>query len=285
MKIKFKVLLCEDVDICCAICYNACMISGIREKFIEFIKLYFKDVYKFNFNQKKLIMTKLKEELVDYEKTGVYSNLSKIFLDFLKFFSKNLSDDEKFAMDIMNNFPISKFKNIMIVAVGNDLELPLFLKNHGYKITVIDKCLNEKLLSQYKNEGINAIPGEFYCDDEKGDCKGTNIKDVNCGVAIAACGATEGMIRQFSKYDKPFILIPCNCIHNSRIDRIIFKNHDEYIRFLCSFSEKINYSEVDRMPIFTNIKGDKSDFKIIRANNPRFTDHEIYDDVAFNPGD
>lgn len=118
---------------------------------------------------------------------------------------KNRPREEKFLNYIREKYGRIKFRKIMDVGSGRLCKLSQSLsKFYGDKMIAIDP--NIRLTKfQAKNMGGFEIRKENFCCDEYSKTgNGTDIKEMDYLFGVHPSEATEHIIRQSLKYDKPF---------------------------------------------------------------------------------
>ena len=118
-----------------------------------------------------------------------------------------------FVRHLISKYTASTHPKILDVGAGRMCHLSTELGNKGFKVTAMDPkiCLENKEIKSRKIQQIIKKP--FYCDEYAND-NGTNISKYDLIVGMEPCNATEHIIRQSLKYDKPFEVSLCYQAHN-----------------------------------------------------------------------
>ena len=107
--------------------------------------------------------------------------------------------------------------------------------------------------------GIGAIGGVladswrdyFYCDDFSNEEQGFNISPYDLLIGLEPCDATEHIIRQSLKYNKPFEIALCYTAHKALVDCKI-KTREDWYNYLKSISSEIKINRIEDNYIATN---------------------------------
>ena len=153
--------------------------------------------------------------------------------------------EEVFRDYIVNKYDVKKYRNVLDVGAGRVCKTSTSLGNSGYIVTAIDPNirLETKELRERKIKSIIKRP--FVCD-EYGNGNGTNISRYDLIVGLEPCEATEHIIRQSLKYDKPFDVTLCYQEH-SALDGTSFRTPEEWYEHLASVSKEVSIDKVGSM--------------------------------------
>lgn len=160
---------------------------------------------------------------------------------------------EQSFMDYLND----KYKNlahskILDVGAGRICSLSKLLTQQGAIVTAIDP--NIRLTdNSLKASNITPIRKPFKCDEYSKNGIGTNISNYDLIVGLEPCDATEHIIRQSLKYDKPFDIYLCGAPHDG-LNRQTFKTHTDWYNHLQNISQEISIIENNSGFIATNNK-------------------------------
>lgn len=98
---------------------------------------------------------------------------------------------------------------------------------------------------------IVAIKKHFKSDDFAKSGEGTNIQNFDLIVGLEPCGATEHIIRQALKYDKPFDISLCAAPHKA-LSGDTFNSYLEWYNHLKNISKEVSIIKNDCGYIATN---------------------------------
>jgi hypothetical protein len=128
------------------------------------------------------------------------------------------------------------------------------LAENGYRITLMDSKIDINLFKEKNKNGnkIEALKENIVCD-ELADGKGTDISKYDFVIGFKPCEATEHVIRQCLKQNKPFILSICNCVHQPIIGNKECVDNTAWINYLNSISNKVKIVESNNFYYATNL--------------------------------
>ena len=158
---------------------------------------------------------------------------------------KHKSREDAFKDYIVSKYNVKQYKNVLDVGAGRVCKTSTALGNSGYNVTAIDPSirLEPKELKERKIKAIYKKP--FVCD-EYSSGNGTNIARYDLIVGLEPCEATEHIIRQSLKYDKPFDVTLCYQEH-SALDGTKFKTPEEWYEHLAKVSREVSIEKVGSM--------------------------------------
>ena len=173
------------------------------------------------------------------------------FLVSLKFDGRR-SREEEFASHIMQNYSNIQFRKIMDVGAGRMCKLSSVLAKCGYKMYAIDP--NIRLLSKEagKLKISSMLKNKFVCDDLALNGKGTNIQNYDLIVGLEPCDATEHVIRQAIKFNKPFEILLCASQHDG-LDGTKFKTYLEWYEHLKGISSEVKITRKKNSYFASNV--------------------------------
>ena len=151
--------------------------------------------------------------------------------------------EDVFASYLNKKYADLKFKKIMDVGAGRMCRLSRSLAKIGCEMYAIDPNIR---ISQREAQrfGIKSIDlGLFACDDFSIDGKGTDIQSVDHIVGLEPCDATEHIIRQGLKYDKPFDIVLCAAPHDA-LNGKKFLNYQQWHKHLKSISSEVHIKKI-----------------------------------------
>ena len=144
------------------------------------------------------------------------------------------------------------FTNLRVldVGAGRICSLSKLITQQGGKVTAIDP--NIRLSSQaLKQSKITAIKKPFICDEVDKNGAGTSIQKFDLIVGLEPCDATEHIIRQSLKYNKPFDISLCAAPHKG-LNGETFRTYTEWYKYLKSISKEVSIIEGDCGFVATN---------------------------------
>ena len=163
---------------------------------------------------------------------------------------KNKPREETFLNYLISKHGSLKNKNILDVGAGRICSLSKGLSEVGGRVTAIDtniRLSNEEL----RKLKIASIKKLFWCDEYSKNGIGTNIEKFDLVVGLEPCDATEHIIRQSLKYDKPFDVYLCGAPHKG-LNGENFSTYKDWYNHLESISNDVLIIEHDGGFIATN---------------------------------
>ncbi len=125
---------------------------------------------------------------------------------------------------------------VLDVGAGRMCNLSTELGKRGFKVTAIDPKIRLKDNELKPRKIQQIIKKPFYCDEYS---TGTDISNFDLIVGMEPCDATEHIIRQSLKYDKPFEVSLCYQAHNA-LNGQKFKTPEDWYEYLQQISNEIN---------------------------------------------
>ena len=140
--------------------------------------------------------------------------------------------------------------NVLDVGAGRICALSREIANQGSKVTAMDLNirLNNEILKKSK---VTAIKKSFRCDEYSKNGIGTKIDNFDLIVGLEPCDATEHIIRQSLKYDKPFDISLCAAPHKA-LNGKTFSTYKEWYEHLGNISQEVSIIEDDCGFVATN---------------------------------
>ena len=211
----------------------------------------------------ELYLQKNSERLDVAEKADFRKNLTKFLggdfvladevYDFLVYekLIKAQNRHEIFANYLAGKYSKESYKKILDVGAGRLCKLSAKLSSLGYEVYAQDPKI--RLTEQEaKNLSIKKISRfKFACDDFSKNNAGTPVGAYDVLVGLEPCDATEHIIRQALKYDKPFDVHLCYAPH-AALSGENFKTPEEWYKHLKSISDEIKILQQDSSFIATN---------------------------------
>ncbi len=207
-----------------------------------------------------------KERLTEAEKTKFFKNLN----NFLDGKTENYPDEvfdffvdvglvnapsrhEEYASYLNKKFSPIKFKRVLDVGSGRTCKLSAILSSLGYQMRAIDPNIRISQ-DEAKKAGIKfADKSLFLCDEFAKNGRGTNILNYDLIVGLEPCDATEHIIRQSLKYDKPFDILLCGSPHKALTGET-FENYMAWFEYLSKISSEIEVKKIGGNYHATNSK-------------------------------
>ena len=205
---------------------------------------------RFNNEEKKIFRL----QLDNYLDNPNQSSIDDEIYDFLIAYNitTNQSRHIQFAKYLLKKYTPTTHPNILDVGAGRMCHLSSRIARNNFNITAIDPKirLSESEAKQQKISKI--ITSKFYCDDyAPKETTGTNITDYDIIVGLEPCDATEHIIRQSLKYDKPFDISLC-ATHHKPLENKKVRNQEEWYEYLQSISSEVKIKKVPGMYIASN---------------------------------
>lgn len=158
--------------------------------------------------------------------------------------------EDSFIKYLNKKYGSLRSAKILDVGSGRVCALSKAMAEQGANVTAIDT--NIRLSSDaLRKSKITAIKKLFRCDEYSKNGVGTNIEDFDLIVGLEPCDATEHIIRQSLKYDKPFDISLCAAPHVS-LSGQSFRSYMDWYKYLESISKEISINKYDLDYIATN---------------------------------
>ena len=143
------------------------------------------------------------------------------------------------------------FHRVLDVGAGRMCKFSKIMAKQGAKVTAMDPKIR---LTENEADSANIVIKKdlFECDEyaRYGD-RGTNVTPYDMLVGLEPCNATEHIIRQGLKYDKPFNIMLCETAHDALNGRT-FNSYEDWYAFLKSISGEVDIQEYKNSFIATN---------------------------------
>ena len=179
--------------------------------------------------------------------------ITDMVYDFLiaKNLIKNQPRHNQFAKYIITKYRTLPISKILDVGAGRMCHLSKRLSRSNFIMTAMDP--NIRLTEEECNKSnIQTVKKEFYCDEfAPKDLQGTDIKDYDLLIGLEPCDATEHIIRQSLKYDKPFEVLLCAAPHK-KLTGEMPKDYETWYKYLKNISHEIAINKLDNGYIATN---------------------------------
>lgn len=160
--------------------------------------------------------------------------------------------EEIFASHITQKYKNIQFRKILDVGAGRMCKLSNVLTKYGYKMYAIDPNIRLSPQEASKQKISSISKKLFLCDEFAPSGKGTNVQNYDLIVGLEPCDATEHIIRQAIKYNKPFEVLLCAAEHPA-LDGTTFKSYLEWYEHLKSISPEVKITQKNKSFIASNI--------------------------------
>lgn len=225
----------------------------VDELYVIAINYLEKNPYRFDAQEKSMFMQGLKEWI-----GGKSETIDDVVYDFLIDVGlyKKPSREEVFVSYLNQKYGNIKFSKILDVGAGRMCKLSQALAKYGNSLYAIDP--NIRLTKEEaKKIGIKSINKQrFVCDEFAKKGKGTPIDFYDYIFGLEPCDATEHIIRQSLKYDKPFDIFLCGTSHKA-LNGKSFNSYKEWYDYLASISSEVDITKFGSIYVASNSK--KSD--------------------------
>ena len=151
--------------------------------------------------------------------------------------------EDAFVSYLNQKYGIIRFSKILDVGAGRMCKLSQALAKYGNSMYAIDPKIR-LTQNEAKGLGIKSIKLQnFECDEFAKSGRGTPVSYIDYIFGLEPCDATEHIIRQGLKYDKPFDVLLCAAPHKS-LDGKEFKNYEDWYEYLSSISAEVEIKKV-----------------------------------------
>ena len=158
--------------------------------------------------------------------------------------------EDTFLRYLIKKYGTLENANILDVGAGRVCSLSKAIANKGANVTAMDT--NIRISNQHlKKAKITTIKKLFCCDEFSKNGVGTDITKFNIIVGLEPCDATEHIIRQSLKYNKPFEINLCAAPHKG-LNGETFSTYKQWYDYLLKISKEILIIENDCGFIATN---------------------------------
>ena len=203
---------------------------------------------RFNSKEKLKFMNGLQEWLA-----GKSESMDDEVYDFLIEIGvvKSKSREENFKSYLNEKYGFLTFKRVLDVGAGRLCKLSEMLAKKCSNVTAMDPKIRLSEIEAAQKR-IKIKKEMFECDKfAKSGSRGTSLKPYDLIVGLEPCDATEHIIRQGLKYDKQFDVLLCAAPHNA-LNGKIFRNYEEWYKYLESISSEVTIQEYGSSFIATN---------------------------------
>ena len=162
------------------------------------------------------------------------------------------SREETFANFLNEKYGHLAFRRVLDVGAGRMCKLSSLLAKNGAKMFAMDP---EIRLSEDEalDLGIARISKDkFVCDKYAIEGRrGTNVRPFHHLIGLEPCDATEHIIRQGLKHDRPFDIVLCAAPHDA-LDGRKFGHYSDWYEHLLKISGEVDISQYGDSYIATN---------------------------------
>lgn len=156
------------------------------------------------------------------------------------------------------DYLLAKYKTlnnakVLDVGAGRICSLSKSIAEQGGKATAMDTNIRLNN-AEIKRLNIEAVRKNFRCDEFSKNGEGTNIQNFDLVVGLEPCGATEHIIRQALKHDKPFDISLCAAPHKA-LNGEHFNSYLEWYNHLKNISKEVSIIKNKYGYIATNCEG------------------------------
>lgn len=157
---------------------------------------------------------------------------------------------DSFADYLKKKYPLESYKKVLDVGAGRMCHLSSNLAKVGYEVYAMDP--NIRITdNEAKNLKIKQITKLKFACDEFNKGKGTNVDKYDLLIGLEPCDATEHIIRQGLKHNKPFEVLLCYAAHDA-INGTKFAKVEDWYSYLKSISSEIRIINKNSSYIATN---------------------------------
>ena len=148
---------------------------------------------------------------------------------------------EGFIAYLISKYSKQQTRKILDIGAGRLCPLSTELGKKGFSVTAMDPKIRLNT-NELKSRNIKqVIKKPFYCDEFSNI--GTNISNYDLLVGLEPCDATEHIIRQGLKYDKPFEVSLCYQAHQG-LDGKIFATPEDWYAYLRTISSHVDIVDI-----------------------------------------
>ncbi len=209
-----------------------------------------KNPNRFNSQEKAKFMSGLKE-WVNGESNEIDDEVYDFLVDVGIY--KGATREENFVSYLNKKYGMIRFSKILDVGAGRMCKLSEILAKYGNSLYAIDPNIRLSK-DEAKKLGLKSISTQkFMCDEFAKKGKGTPIDNYDYIFGLEPCDATEHIIRQGLKFDKPFDVFLCGAPHKS-LNGKTFNSYHEWYDYLASISSEVNISKFGSTYVASNTK-------------------------------
>lgn len=195
---------------------------------------------------------KFRQALLDYVTSDENFITDEVY-DFLaNVFAGRPARQDIYSSYLKNKYKNIRFKKICDVGAGRICRLSSALARMGATMYAVDPNIrfSDK---EARAHGIKSISKQkFICDEYAPDGNGTDVSAYDLIVGLEPCDATEHIIRQALKYDKPFNVLLCYEAHKA-LNGTRFRTPEEWFEYLASISKEVKIERERNNFFATNV--------------------------------
>lgn len=215
-----------------------------------------KNPYRFNEKEKKKFMQDLRE-WVDGKSDSIADEVYDFLIDVG--ILKSQGRESEFVSYLNKKYGHLKFGKILDVGAGRMCKLSQALAKYGNEMYAIDPQIR-LTQAETRKMGIAAKKDKFCCDEYAKHGKGIILDRYDHVVGLEPCDATEHIIRQCLKYDKPFDILLCASPHDA-INGKKFDSYVDWYLYLSMISSEVNISKIGNSYFASNEKDPVIEFE------------------------
>lgn len=179
----------------------------------------------------------------------------------------NISRHVIFFRYLSNKYGNFKGLKTLDVGAGRMCHLSALLAKKGAHVTAIDPSIRLTTKEAHDMKIKEIQKKIFVCDEFARNNNGTDISNSDLIVGLEPCMATEHIIRQGLKHDKPFDVTLCATNH-SALNGEKFKNVEDWYKYLRGISCELEIDEYKNTFIITNNTTVMTNQKILLPSEP-----------------
>ncbi len=161
--------------------------------------------------------------------------------------------EQEFVSYLNNKYKNLSFRKILDVGAGRMCKLSVALAKYGCMMHAIDPNIRLSV-KEAAALGLKSIStNRFYCDEFSKNGKGTDVAKFTQVVGLEPCDATEHIIRQCLKYDKPFDILLCGTPHRA-LNGQQFQTYQHWFEYLANISSEVNIQKVGGSYYASNVQ-------------------------------
>ncbi len=184
-------------------------------------------------------------------RADVYDDNIFDFLVSTNFLKNTPTRAEEFTSYLNQKYKGFMFRKVLDVGAGRMCRLSVELSKLGGELFAIDPNIRISR-DEAKKLGIKGFSkNKFVCDEYSKSGTGTDVSRYTNIVGLEPCDATEHIVRQGLKYDKPFDVLLCGSPHDS-LDGKHFATYHDWFDYLASISAEVSINKVGGSYIATN---------------------------------
>lgn len=206
-----------------------------EQLFLKALGYLSKNPYRFNKQEKAKFLQGL-SDWIDGKSIVIDDEVYDFFVDIGLY--KGKRREEEFVNYLNKKYGIIRFKKILDVGAGRMCLLSESLAKMGNVLYAMDPNIRLSE-AEAKRKSIRSIKKQrFVCDEFAKNGRGTSLLNYDFIFGLEPCDATEHIIRQGLKYNKPFDILLCGAPHKS-LDGKTFVSYEAWYEYLDSISSEV----------------------------------------------